>query len=620
MKTQKNKAPLWLGLGAIGMVAWGWSPAAHAASFTGTVLGADGQPLAGALVTVFNEAKDRKETVYTDKDGRYAIRTSFNGHLAMRARSHKFEDARKEVDAQAEQTQFIHFKMAPFANAQLLSDSLTASAHLTKVQWPDAQTRTTFISQCNYCHQIGNALTRTPKDVPAWETTIARMEGYGALLTKNEGKTIAEELHKGLDGSAVQAMQKYVASDELSRAKVIEWHVGDALSFVHDTDVGDDDHLYGTDEGHDILWELDRHTGQITQHHLPDIDLPIGGLFVGMQLPIGVFTGKHGPHSMAQGKDGRIWITNALSSKLMSFDPKTKAFKVYSIDESALYLHTIRIDAQGIVWFTAAVSNKVGRFDPKTETFTMIQLPHGGFMKGMVDVMFPTILKASGKFWPSKNVPVKTSPHKWTQGRLMFNLPYGIDINPKDGSVWYAKLLSNKIGRIDPKTLDITEFDTPLGGPRRPRFDKNGILWIPAFDDSALLRFDPATSKFESYKLPLLAANEYETPYALNVHPQTGEIWITSNMSDRVLRFNPATKTFVAYPSPTRVTWLRDMVFTKDGQVCSSSSNLPAYGIEDARDAFFCVDPTGGERDRQAIELQASAKPAAAKAAAVRRK
>ena len=29
---------------------------------------------------------------------------------------------------------------------------------------------------------------------------------------------------------------------------------------------------------------------------------------------IGVFTGKHGPHSMAQAKAGRFWFTNALSS------------------------------------------------------------------------------------------------------------------------------------------------------------------------------------------------------------------------------------------------------------------------------------------------------------------
>ncbi|HEX7480459.1 MAG TPA: hypothetical protein VF331_21840 [Polyangiales bacterium] len=50
-----------------------------------------------------------------------------------------------------------------------------------------------------------------------------------------------------------------------------------------------------------------------------------------------------------------------------------------------------------------------------------------------------------------------------------------------------------------------------------------------------------------------------------------------------------------------QVTWLRDIVFTKDGQICSSSSNLPAYGIEDGSDAFFCLDPIGGEADRKAI-------------------
>ena len=586
---------------AISLTLLSLATSAQAASFTGKVSTAEGKPVVGALVTVFNEAKDRKETVYTDAAGRYAIRSSCKGKLTVRARSHMWQDTNQAVVSTDDKPQLLNFQMVPFANAQALSDSLTASAHLTQVKWQDPAVRTAFVSQCNYCHQMGNALTRVPKDVSAWETTIARMEGYGALLTSSASRSIAETLHKGLDGKPVQAMQKYTSSDELSRAKVIEWHVGDAMSFIHDTDVGDDGMLYGTDEGHDLIWTLDRQTGQINKYPLPDIDLPQGGLFAAMQLPLGVFTGKHGPHSMAQGKDGRIWITNALSSKLMSFDPKTKQFKVYSIDESALYLHTIRIDQEGMVWFTAAVSNKVGRFDPRTEKFTMIQLPHGGVMKGIIETVFPTVLKVNGALFPGKNVPVTTSPHKWTQGHLMFNLPYGIDVNPKDGSIWYAKLLANKIGRIDAKTLAVQEFYTPMGGPRRPRFDKNGVLWIPAFDDSGLMRFDPATAQFENFKLPLLAANEYETPYALNIHPTTGEVWITSNMSDRVLRFNPTSKTFIAYPSPTRVTWLRDLVFTKEGHVCSSSSNLPAYGIEDGRDAFFCLDPTGGDKDRAAL-------------------
>lgn len=593
---------------------------AHAASFTGTVTGEGGAPLAGALVTVFNAGGDQKQTVYTAADGSYAIATPFAGKLSVRARAHRYQDISRQLDAGADVTTAADFAMQLFPDAKALSDSLTASAHLTQVKWPDEATRTAFISQCNYCHQVGNALTRTPKHVSLWSQVVERMEGYGAVLTSTEAEAIATGLQAGLDGKPVKSMQRYESSDALSQAKVYEWHVGDGMSFVHDTDVGHDGRLYGTDEGHDLVWVLDRQTGEITKFPQPDIDLPEGGHFAAMQLPLGVFTGKHGPHSLAQAADGHFWITNALSSTLMRLDPKTGAYRVFGFDEPLLYPHTIRVDGQGIVWFTAAVSNKVVRFDPRTETSTIIQLPHNGIGRWAADTFTPYALKFFGAFWPKENLPVKLSPHRMIQGRKFTNLPYGIDVNPKDGSIWYAKLFANQIGRIDPKTLEIVEYDTPLGGPRRPRFDRDGILWIPAFDDSALLRFDPEDKSFETYKLPVLAPGEYETPYALNVHPGTGEVWITSNMSDRVLRFDPKDKTFIAYPSPTRVTWLRDMVFTDDGQVCSSSSNLPAYGIEDGRGAFFCIDPVGGAADRKAVaaaQVQAAAPAAAADAAAM---
>jgi len=91
----------------------------------------------------------------------------------------------------------------------------------------------------------------------------------------------------------------------------------------------------------------------------------------------------------------------------------------------------------------------------------------------------------------------------------------------------------------------------------------------------------------------LLSPGEYETPYALNVDPQTNEVWITSNLSDRILRFDPETEQFVSYPSPTRVTFLRDLVFTPDGAICSSQSNLPAYAIEGGVPSFICLNPEG---------------------------
>jgi streptogramin lyase len=567
-------------------------------AMAGTVSGqltSDGKPVVGAMVTAFAADNKQRDTVYSDADGHYSLTVDFAGKIKVRVRAPSLMDAVHEIDLPIEGESKLNSQLKKQTDAAALSGSLTASAHLTTLKWSAPDTRAAFISQCNYCHQVGNELTRGPRDQDAWKETVRRMEGYLALLTNREVEDITKTLARGFDGKPVAVAEQHPWNDELAKAKVREWVVGDGMTFIHDADVGEDGHLYGADEGQDVIWDLDPRTGHIEEHKLPDIDLPQGGVFSGFQLPIGVFSGKHGPHSLAQAKDGRFFITNALSSTLASYDPATKAFKLFDVGRTHLYPHTVRIDGQGIVWFTLAASNEVARFDPMTEKMTIIPLPHGGFWRAVTDIAFPYVIKIAS-FFPQRGMHLAVSHTKWAeQGRDAFSLPYGIDINPVDGSIWYAKLNVNKIGRIDPKTFAVREFDTPQKGPRRLRFDKQGNLWIPAFDDGALLKFDTSTETFESYKLPLLAPNEYEVPYALNIHPETGEVWITSNMTDRIFRFQPSTKTFVSYPLPTRVTWLRDLVFSKDGGVCSSSSNLPAYGIEGGLASFICLYP-----DRQA--------------------
>lgn len=594
---------------AFGLAIAGVPGLAHAASFTGQVVLPDGRPAYGAMVSVFNAQKNQKQTVYTDAAGRYAIVTPYAGKLDLRARLANFDDALVNVEAAAAQTSEVNLGLRKFTDAQAASDALSASAHNASLPWAKAGDRHAFVSQCNYCHQMGNATTRAPRSHEGWMDTMSKMEGAFALLTAAQKLRIADTFVSGFAGKPVAAQHDYGATAELARAKVEEWQVGDGWSFIHDLDVAEDGLLYGTDEGHDKLWVLDPATGKIESHTFPDVDLPRGGIFSGMQLPIGVFSGKHGPHSMAQTKDGRIWITNALSSTLMSFDPKSKQFKTYPVPGDALYPHTVRVDQDDVVWFTIVASNQMGRFDPKTEQMTVTRLPHNGFFRWVSDMLFPTLLRISAWF-PDKSLLLNFSHHRFL-GYSVLAFPYGIDVNPKDGSVWYAKLYANKIGRIDPKTFAVTEYDTPMRGPRRPRFDKDGIFWIPSFDEGGLMRFDPATAAFETYKIPGVAAGEYETPYALNVYRPTGEIWMAANNSDRIIRFTPATKTFRSYPSPTRVTVLRDFSFTRDGRVCSSQSNLPAYAIEGGVPSYLCISPDGGEHDRLALAAKQAGKQAA---------
>jgi hypothetical protein len=378
---------------------------ASAATLEGVVTTSAGQPVNGAMVTVFSANRMRKQTVFTDPEGRYLVVVDYEGQLTVRARASSFVDQTQTVSIDEAESQTIDLTLAAFESDIDRSNALPASAHLTTLPWRDAEERAPFVAQCNYCHQVGNPLTRGKRSAESWAESIEKMEGYMAIVTDEQVERFSKVLSSGFDG-----------------------------------------------------------------------------------------------------------------------------------DRS-----------------------------------------------------------------PRENKHVDLSAHKMMSGVEyddLFNLPYGIDINPKDGGVWYAKLYGNMLGHVDPETLEITEYQTPLKGPRRPRFDADGILWIPSFDESALLRFDPTTGEFKTYPLPTLSPDEYETPYALNVHPETGDVWMTSNMSDRILRFIPKEERFISYPSPTRVTWLRDLTFTKDGKVCSSSSNLPAYAIEDGVPSFICIDPAGADKDR----------------------
>ncbi|MBW2224194.1 MAG: hypothetical protein JRF54_08235, partial [Deltaproteobacteria bacterium] len=143
------------------------------------------------------------------------------------------------------------------------SNALTASAHLTSLPWNDVEERSPFIAQCNYCHQVGNPLTRGKRNVESWTKSIQKMEGYMALVTDEQVERFSEVLAAGFDGEPIDVVQTHDASPELAHAKIEEWLVGDGMSFIHDTDVGEDGKLYGTDEGHDVVWVLDPETNDI---------------------------------------------------------------------------------------------------------------------------------------------------------------------------------------------------------------------------------------------------------------------------------------------------------------------------------------------------------------------
>ena len=145
---------------ALAAALWGaFCPTAAAGTVSGRVM-SGGKPVPGAMVTAFDEAKTRRDTVYSDAQGRYRLTIDFAGKVSLRARAPYFRDATKEVDMPIDCVSVVDYDLASETDPSALSNNLTASAHLTALSWSNPDTRAAFVSQCNYCHQIGNELTR----------------------------------------------------------------------------------------------------------------------------------------------------------------------------------------------------------------------------------------------------------------------------------------------------------------------------------------------------------------------------------------------------------------------------------------------------------------------------
>ena len=135
----------------------------EAATLTGLVATPEGQSVAGALVTLWNEPRNRKETVYTNAEGKYVLETGFSGKVQLRGRAPMYRDFNVEFEVAVDDSQQHNLALVKLTDPQEISDSLTASAHAAALPFPDQKTRDTFIRECSYCHQQGNALTRRPR-------------------------------------------------------------------------------------------------------------------------------------------------------------------------------------------------------------------------------------------------------------------------------------------------------------------------------------------------------------------------------------------------------------------------------------------------------------------------
>jgi virginiamycin B lyase len=78
----------------------------------------------------------------------------------------------------------------------------------------------------------------------------------------------------------------------------------------------------------------------------------------------------------------------------------------------------------------------------------------------------------------------------------------------KDGAIWWSGQLSNKLGRVDPKTGAIREYSlkSPHSGPHGLVEDKDGNIWFTGNVGGFIGKLDPKTGITTEYAMPDPAA------------------------------------------------------------------------------------------------------------------
>ena len=284
--------------------------------------------------------------------------------------------------------------------------------------------------------------------------------------------------------------------------------------------------------------------------------------------------------------------------------------------------HDSHAAADGSIWWTGQCANKLGRLDPRTGQIREFDLPANSQPHGLAEDRAGQHLvhrhpegrhrearpahRAECDEYPI-NEPGARGPHTpildKRSGNLFFTLqsghvgrintasgdmvikktpsdntyPYGIRINSQ-GVPWYVDFRGNRIGSVDPKTMEIKEYPLPNADarPRRLTITSDDVIWYTDFPRGTLGRFDPKTGQVKEWPSP---GGKDSEPYAIT---QIGNvIWYSESgvRPNTMVRFDPQTEKFQTFAIPSGGGVLRHFEATAQGNIVTANSGVNKIGL-----------------------------------------
>jgi len=166
-----------------------------------------------------------------------------------------------------------------------------------------------------------------------------------------------------------------------------------------------------------------------------------------------------------------------------------------------------------------------------------------------------TINIGEGTKW---TYPLKTLPRPTGRATRVIYTEYDLPretIEPhdvlvdKDGIAWYSSFGEQHLGRLDPQTGEVREFEIKQNKPGFPtgllglRQDREGNLWLGNMYQATIARFDRKSGKFTYWQLP--PEQNIDAAQVNMVSPQfahvDGKVWMQNNGFAGVHRLDVAT-------------------------------------------------------------------------------
>ncbi len=348
--------------------------------------------------------------------------------------------------------------------------------------FPEGPGKVTVVSTCGGCHDINRLrVGYTPE---GWKTVVRMMQNMETPVSAAEWPIVAEYLTKNFPERARPAA---IIVPGTAVAEIKEWQVPTPGSRPHDPLATRDGAIWWTGQLVNKLGRLDPKTGVMKEFTLK--------------------SPHTGPHGLTEDRDGNIWFTGNNQGLIGKLDPKTGVVTEYSLpDKSAKDPHTLIFDRDGILWFTVQQANMVGRLDPKSGAIKLVTMPGAksrpyGMAINSKNVVFVVefganrIASISG---PDLAIKEYTLPDAGAR-------PRRLAIGPDD-AIWYSDFSRGYLGRLDIATGAVKEWPSPSGVKSEPYgivFTKGALCYNEsAAKPNTIVRFDPATEKFQSWAIP----------------------------------------------------------------------------------------------------------------------